>query len=206
MRLKMKNRDKITFEIPVPEDSTVQGFCQRPDEDPYHSMIIAEQVSAFVNKNKILPYEVSLYYFKELVKNAYDAYALKGLEVGKNLVLEVITEAKEEGIYVKIKDNGCGFPKRKKGEQFQRSKVEYYDKGYEQGFIGGQHIGLTRFEEEIQSKGGQLSFKNRNKGGASVIMFFKAPQANLDAKLAMDSGDDLDKASKKKSNKKCHIQ
>lgn len=169
----MNTRIECSFIIPVlPTTTTIKTFCQRGDQ--YHSMIIAEKISCLVNHTGLFTNKINLLFFKELVKNAYDAYAISGLSIGESLNIKVIIEKNNHQVCIKIKDNGGGFIDHQKGACFTRSEIRFQNKGYDLGFTGGQRVGLKVFENNIKAYHGSVYYKNRKNKGATVTLFFKS--------------------------------
>ncbi|MCW5590148.1 MAG: ATP-binding protein [Legionellales bacterium] len=116
-------------------------------------------------------------YFRELIKNAYDSYALRGLNYGEFLQIKVVISKKDNSdeIVIKVKDNGKGFSTQSQQRYFNRDQILKDKKPRDA--LGGGGFGLNNFLWEVRKKGGIVQFKNRKDKGAAV--YIKLTQASL---------------------------
>ena len=135
---------------------------------------VSEKIYNFIRTNAAkLGFNFSLdeSYFYELVKNAYDAYAERGLQTGQNLELKVVIKAQNQTLQIKIKDNGTGFKDLEKGRFFKLKDISYQQKNKLQ-FLGGGQLGLKFFSKNVEKNKGVILFKNREKEGAAIYLTF----------------------------------
>lgn len=164
---------KQTFRIPVTTTST-HDFCQPDNDSPHHPIDIAEQCFAFI-KDTLLREAPSVrlpkffdYALEEIVENAYDAYAKKGLVLGRTLKIRVGLQIRAHSVIINITDNGTGFSQFKAGEIFTLSQIKPENKN-KKVYNGGAGIGLLSFEEMIKQGTLWLLFKNKQTKPGAII-------------------------------------
>jgi len=172
----LSRRREIIFDVPV-ITINASAFCW----GTCHDESIKHQICAFIPgfKKTGIQQGQMLFCMREIVDNAYDAYALRGLKYGCNLVIKAVVQEKNGKIFIKIKNNGPSFTNLPNGRLYPISKIEYSNKE-KTGVLGGRRLGLRITEKYVNQYGGKLFVKNRKKGGAAVYMEFPAsPRARL---------------------------
>ena len=95
-----------------------------------------------------------------LIKNAMNA--LNTLNISEKKIWVSISENQEKSrIFIKIEDNGPGFPKE---------KIEQLATPYFTLMPKGTGLGLAIVKKIVQDHGGELLFDNNEHGGASATI------------------------------------
>jgi hypothetical protein len=100
------------------------------------------------------------------------------LKVGANLIIKAVVQLKNDKVIVKIKNNGIPFAAQPPGSLFQRNQIQYNNKNFIFGLLGGRKMGLKSIEEGLKEIGANIFLKNRKKAGAAVYIEFDAKQNN----------------------------
>lgn len=172
----MKQRSELEIVVPVLSEDR-KAFLTDYKSKYYHGNGITTEMFTFITselpKFGVTNTNLEEFYFPELIKNAYDSYASRGLKVGENLVLKVVIQEKEGKVIVKVKDNGAGFIGQPKSTYFTKKDIVCAPKSGG-GFLGGSQMGLGRFEQDLQKYShGAMYLKNRKEEGATIYMEFK---------------------------------
>lgn len=168
----MNNRKELTIKVPI-ISSEVCEFTSRDLVDQYHFLNIADQIFSFIGTHLSNQFEIGDYStlrrcFTEIIKNAFDSFAVLPLIPNEFFILKTVIKVNNGNVLINIKDNGSGFIGLPKGKYFDRSQVKYQDKTQKPGYYGGGKIGLRLFESELKKIGSKMILKNRKETGASI--------------------------------------
>lgn len=162
-------RSEISFIIPV-TTIKVSEFCRQPE--PHCRHYISNQIHSFISSKLENFDQIDYYYLTEIIANAFDAYAMRGLKLGEEFIIKVVVQEKNDKIIIKIKNNGEEFKNIQKSKLFHLSEIGYSNKSEVPGMLGGHKRGMIAVENAVDIAGGKLLFKNRKHRGVSLYMEF----------------------------------